>query len=107
MITKVMILDNEVCSKTRKVIKKLKLHIISYYKTIQVIIFIFSSFVAARIPVHAGFGIDERIGAASGIFPASWRVWLGVGFLLVITILQLKLRTARWPHWSNRLVFIG
>ena len=93
--------------KRKKVIRELKLHIISYYKTIQVIIFIFSSFVAARIPVHAGLGIDERIGVAFGFFPESLRVWLGVAFLHVITILQLQVRTARRPHWSNRLVFIG
>ena len=72
---------------TRKQISELKLHIISYYKTIQVIIFIFNFFVAARIPVHAGLGIDERIGAASSLFPASWRLWLGVALSFVIIIL--------------------
>ena len=105
-MTKVMICDIEVCSKKRKVISKLKLNIISYYKTTQVIIFIFNSFVAARIPVHSGLGIDERIGAASGFLPESWRLWLGVALLLVIIILQFQVLTARRPHWSNRLVFI-
>ena len=71
MLTKVIIWDNEVCSKTRKVISELKLHINSYYKIIQIIIFIFNSLVDARIPVHAGLVIDERIGAASGFLPAS------------------------------------
>ena len=104
---KVIIRDNEECSKTRKVISVLKLHIISYYKTIQAIIFIFSSFVAARIAVHTDFGIDERIGAASVFLSASWRLWLGIALLLVITILQLLVRTGRRPHWSIRLVFIG
>ena len=52
-------------------ISDLQLYIISYYKIIKVIIFIFSSFVAARIPVHAGLGVDELIVEASGIFSAS------------------------------------
>ena len=52
-------------------ISDLQLHIISYYKTIKVIIFIFSSFVAARIPVYTGLGVNERIVAASDLFSAS------------------------------------
>ena len=79
---------------------------ISYYKTIQVIIFIFSSLVAARIFVHAGLGIDERIGAASGFLQASWRLELGIALLLVITISCSRCGRRSRPHWSNRLVFI-
>ena len=85
----------------------LKLNIIGYNTSIYVFINIIGSFVAACVPLNACLSDDERIRAASYLFPPSCRLRLGVFLLFVITVVELHVRTSRWPHWSLRLIFIG
>ena len=58
------------------------------------------------VPVYSGLGVDERIRATSRALLRSYLLWLGVFLLLVITALEHHMRTAKWPHWSVRLIFI-
>ena len=73
----------------------------------SIIIFIVGSLVTARVPVHSGFGGDEWICATSRALTRSYWLCLGVLFLVVITVVNLQVRTARWLHLSLRLIFIG
>ena len=79
---------NEVVYEIRTVINKYKLNIIGYYKSIQVIIIVVRSFVAARLSVHTGFGVNERI-RASYFHTASWRLRLAV-LLHVVSFFELQ-----------------
>ena len=87
-------------------INNLKLDIIGYYESILDIIFVVGFFVATGVPVHAGLGVDSRIHTASRFLPVSRRLWLGVLIRLEIRFFKLQARTARWPYWLLRFLFI-
>ena len=88
-------------------INNLKYYIFVYYESVKIIILVVGSLVAVRIPVHAGLGVDELIRAASNFLPAFWRLRLSVLLLLIIFVIELHVQTAKWPHWSLRLILIG
>ena len=88
-------------------IYNLILYIVCYYKAAYVIILVVGVFVTARVSVHSGFGVDERIRATSRVLSTSDWLRLGVLLLLVITDVKLQVGTTWWPHWTLRLFFIG
>ena len=68
----------------------------------SVIILVVGAFVTARIPVYSGLGVDKQIRETSRAISTSYYLRLGVLLLFVITVVELQVRTARWPHCSLR-----
>lgn len=64
-------------------------------------------FVTALVLVHVGLGVEKRILGMSRAILNSFYLRFGVVFLLVITVVNLQMRTDKWPHWSLGLILFG
>ena len=106
MMRNVMNKNNEITYNIKSLKSNLRLNIIGYNKFMYVVILIIRFSIVARGSIHASLSVDERVHAESRVFPSSRRLLLGVILLLVITVVNLEVWTARWPHWSFRFLFI-
>ena len=76
-------------------IYNLILYIVGYYEAVLVIILVVGLFVSFRVPVYSDLSVNDRIRATSRALSTSYWLRLGVILLLVITVVELQMRTAR------------
>ena len=62
--------------------------------------------VTACLLIKFRIGVDQQISATSRALSTFYWLRLGVFRLLVMTFVELQMRTAKWQHLSFRLIFI-